>query len=202
MKKIALISLLALLSTSIFSQNGSSYQTFVNHKSTVKINGFGGPLIDFSGTIDGSAILAGGGGAVLLNDHLFFGGFGYSALGGFKPDALTEEDGYKDYFEYGGVWIGYIFQPNKVFHPVLDLQAGWGNAAIEYLEEGTITNFTAYVIKPSVEIEMNVYRFMRVGLNVSYRHVSEIDMSTGTTASLYNFSGPGIGLSFKFGWFE
>ncbi|SEH05450.1 Uncharacterised protein [Candidatus Venteria ishoeyi] len=159
-------------------------------------------MIDFSGTVDGFSILIGGGGAMTINNNLFLGGFGYSAIGGFNPDGLTEEEGYNDYFEYGGIWIGYVFKPNEVFHPAFDLKAGWGNSAIENVNEGTTSNFTAYVIKPSLEIEMNVTRYMKIGLDIHYRHVSEIDMSTTGTPSIYNFSGTGIGLSFKFGWFE
>ncbi len=202
MKKYLITALPILLTFALNSQVKPDFQTFRQHKSTIELKGIGGPMIDFSGTKDGFAILMGGGGAISINKNLFIGGFGYSAIGGLNPDGLTSEDGYKDYFEYGGIWMGYIFKPNEVLHPVIDLKVGWGNAAIENIDEGTTTNFTAYVVKPSFELEMNVARFMKMGFDVHYRHVSEIDMTTGTTPAIYNYSGTGIGLSFKFGWFD
>ena len=155
-------------------------------------------MIDFSGTVDAFTFLWGGGGAVIINKNLYLGVFGYSAYNGLNPDGYTKNDDYKNYFEYGGIWAGYVFKPNELFHPVIDLKAGWGNLAIENLETSVTINFSTYIIKPSFEIEMNINRFMKIGLDIHYRHIGKVDILTDS----YDLSGTGIGLSFKFGGFE
>lgn len=157
----------------------------------------GGPMIDFSGTVDAFTFLWGGGAAVSINKNIYLGGFGYSAFNGLNPDGFTKQEDYENYFEYGGVWAGYVFSPNKVIHPVFDIKAGWGNLAIENLNTGITNNFSTYIIKPSFEIEMNINKFMKIGLDVHYRHVGEVEIEKFT----YDFSGTGLGFSFKFGWF-
>ncbi|MCF8371070.1 MAG: hypothetical protein K9H64_05570 [Bacteroidales bacterium] len=198
MKTTGLLAFLIILASSLFAQETQTYQTFKNHKQTIEIKGMGAPMIDFSGTVDAFTFLWGGGAAAIINKNLYIGGFGYSAYNGLNPDGLTAEEDYENYFDYGGIWAGYIFKPNELIHPIFDIKAGWGNLAIDNLETGILVNFSTYVIKPSFELEMNINRYLKIGLDVHYRHVGKVEILTST----YDLSGTGVGLSFKFGWFE
>jgi hypothetical protein len=197
MKRLLIIPLIFFLMDG-FSQENKPVQTLFHHSSTIELKGVGGPMIDLTGSTSGFACLAGGGGAVLINRYLFFGGFGYSALGGFKPEGYTSSEGFRDYFEYGGLWTGIVFFPDQPIHPVFDLKAGFGNLAIEELQDGEVFNFSTWVVRPSLQIECNVTRFMKIAVDVHYRHTGEVQVYVNDYA---NLSGPGIGFSFLFGWF-
>ena len=53
------------------------------------------------------------------------------------------------------------------------------------------------VFEPSIGVEVNVFRWMRVGLEGGYRFVTSVD-APGLDDT--DFSSPIIGLRLKFGW--
>jgi hypothetical protein len=55
-----------------------------------------------------------------------------------------------------------------------------------------------FVIEPSIEVELNVIRFMRIAAGVSYRYASNLNLITTPNDSFNNFSGS---VTLKFGRF-
>lgn len=151
--------------------------------------------IDLSGAWGGSQIaltqfdgrlqaLHGGFGGVEFNKNLFIGGASYNTR---EYDAIDNSSNYN--MRYGGPIIGIGSQSHRVVHPhaMLLVAPGWGeapNAARENL----------LVIQPSAGVELNVFRWFRVGVRGGYR----IAASSGNVSDA--FSGGYGAVSFKFGW--
>lgn len=88
--------------------------------------------------------------------------------------------------------IGYTFNSNRSLHPSLYMKGGSGTLNISGEAKDKVT-----VYQPSVGIEANVFRWMRVGLDAGYRFVTNTN-TAGFTDS--DFSSPVVELRFKFGW--
>ena len=218
MKKIVLFVIATVLCYVAIAQEGDEFQTIFKNFKISSVRGFGGPSMSFS-TIDGQFVhFMGGGGAVILNDKFFFGGFGSGTTNLVNAkDYYTgtpEVNRYEDFrveMDYGGFWLGYIFGGKNPIHPIIHLQTGWGNV---HLSEDVIDNndfpfgysgssTTIYssgifVLNPVVEMEMNITKFLRLGIGANYRLVYGLDLNGYANN---DFAGPGGFLSFKFGWF-
>lgn len=159
-----------------------------------RISGFGGPIYNYTNVNGNIALLYGGGGGVLLNDF-FVGGYGMSN---------TTKISYNNSdmsVSYGGLWIGYSYHSSRAIHPAFYLQTGWGRikspSELKYNENYT-TNDRIFVVNPEIELEMNIFRFLRISFGINYRIIGGIDSNN---ENIPNLSGPGANIMFKFGWF-
>jgi len=201
MKKSVLLFIAIIIGLSVIAQD--DYKTIFGDGSIKKIRGFGGPLMTFT-TIDGQfAHMMGGGGGIILNDQVIFGGFGSGVTN--RIDAVRTVDGVELYTDqevdlgFGGLWFGYIIKGNAPIHPVIHTQIGWGSIELkdkdDYIAHSTDPIF---VLNPIVELEMNITRFFRLSVGGNYR----LGFGVGTRGfSDSDISGPGGFLAFKFGWF-
>lgn len=152
--------------------------------------------IDLSGAWGGSQIaltqfggdlqaLHGGMFGIEFNKNLFVGGASYNTR---EYDMIDNSSNYN--MRYGGPVIGIGSQSHRVFHPhaMLLVAPGWGeapNAARENL----------LIVQPSAGVEINVFRWFRVGLRGGYR-IATVNASSITD----DFTGGYGAVSFKFGW--
>ena len=95
-----------------------------------------------------------------------------------------------------GFTFGYSPLAHKALHPVINLYGGKGKITeINNLDGGINDNI--YVWQPSLTLEMNIFRWMKIGVDGGYRFVTESNL-TGITSK--ELSGPYAGLKMKFGW--
>ena len=90
-----------------------------------------------------------------------------------------------------GLSLGYSPIAHKPFHPVFNVYAGRGRISDESISD----NIQVY--QPSVTLELNVFRWMKIGLDGGYRFVYESNLNGISDQDL---SGPYAGLKLKFGW--
>jgi hypothetical protein len=90
-----------------------------------------------------------------------------------------------------GLTLGYSPWAHKPFHPVFNMYAGRGKISNDEILDNI------YVYQPSVTLELNVFRWMKVGIDGGYRIISESNLTSLTDQGL---SGPYAGLKLKFGW--
>ncbi|HBS88891.1 MAG: hypothetical protein A2W91_00880 [Bacteroidetes bacterium GWF2_38_335] len=163
-----------------------------------KISGFGGPLINFTKINGDFSFMMGGGGGILFNDNLFFGGYGMGNSNKLEIDSSVYAGNYLG-FANGGLWAGYVFMNKKKVHPCITLMLGWGNVTIAN-ELGYIQKLdNIYVITPGLDIEYSIASFLKITAGVYYRKVSgisEIDFTDD------NFSDLSVQITFKFGYFN
>ena len=199
MKKILLILLIIFITGSSFAQeDDEKMQTLIN--APVKIRGYIGPLMTYS-SIDGEyAYMSGFIASAIFNDKILFGFYSQSL----ETPSYSNNDNYQDAdmnFEHQGISIGYIFMPKKLIHFTANLMGGKGSLEVyNNLTEKWVKDDIIFNIKPMVEAEVNIFRFLRVGLGVNYNFAFDIDQIAGYTDQ--NFSGFGGNLSFKFGLFK
>jgi hypothetical protein len=109
---------------------------------------------------------------------------------------------------YGGILIEPILFPKYPVHVSFPILLGGGGIARSVLynyyypyeyTEVFVENAEAFLIaEPSIEIEFNVARWMRLGLGASYRLTTVFEPSSFETNPLNGFTG---GFSLKFGKF-
>lgn len=190
MKKACLLLTMILLAVTASAQENEGINVLFG-KST-KVRGFIGPAIELTSIAEDFTGLLGVQGGVML-DNFFLGGYGVGLTDNSQLQENVE-------FGYGGLFLGYRFLADKVFHPSVSAVLGMGsiNSADGFFPEDHI-----YVLAPIVELEINFTRFLKVSFGGSYRFVGGIsDEGAGMDFSNPDFSGPAGIVSFRFGWFD
>jgi len=120
-----------------------------------------------------------------INENFLIGWSGYGS-GTDLPDGTRVSIDGRD------LMLGYTFDSNKAIHPAVYLKTGTGS-----LEIGDNADDNVSVIEPSIGVELNVFRFMRIGIDGGYRFVNGVNT---TGYSDQDFSSAFIGLRLKFGY--
>ena len=197
MKKAIFTAVILAITFSVFSQEKEFRTVFDNRD--VRISGLGGPFMQFTAVAGEFAHMMGGGGAVLLN-NFFFGGYGLGLTNSI-PDYVNQNPSDRLTLGHGGFWVGYSLFGDKPVHVTFSSLIGWGEFGVMQ-DYGTypFVRDKIFVLSPTVEIELNLTRYFRIGAGASYNLYSLVDENMhGYTNS--DLSAPGGFLSFKFGWF-
>lgn len=163
------------------------------------VSGFGGPLIEFS-FIDGEfAASFGGGGALLLNQELFFGGYGYSVSNSISQVDNTGNRTSLD-FDHGGLWMGYIIDSDYLVHWVISSKFGWGNLTLNEADtDNELFSDDIFVFEPEGHVEVNINYWFKVKAGLGLRVVAGADNDFYQNDDLLSPTGS---ISFLFGWFK
>lgn len=180
----------------------------------VEHGGYGGPALKLSKVVGDPALLVGVEGGWLINHALAVGLAGYGLATRHDVPFATRVDGERSVlgFGYGGLRAAYSFAPYRLVHVGVGALLGAGGAvavsrnAIETLDrygDSQTKHHTAhadalFVLEPHAELELNVVRFMRIALSVSYRYVGAVDAPGMNSQKL---SAPAGALTLKFGYF-
>ena len=209
MKTIALTILLALTGVSLMAQDNESDQNNESQpiKTLLDNHGSCGVSIGFTSgysTIDNKDAYLGGISLGLVSNHQLTVGIAGRAFGCSSTfDNII--DGKEAYLAggYGGFYVEPILNPNEVIHITLPCIAGVGGAA--YAEhhhvdwendewdnddhrDYTLDSDAFFVLEPGIQIEMNVTRWMRVGVGASHRWFYGLDLRNTKEDMLDGFS--------------
>jgi opacity protein-like surface antigen len=119
-----------------------------------------------------------------INNDLLIGWSGY------KSDITS--DGRDVEIKGNDLLLGYAFRSDRLIHPLFYLQMG--SSKLEIQDVGSDRVFVA---QPTIGAEINITRFFKLGLDGGYRYFSGSNLAGYTDK---DFSGPVLGLRFKFGW--
>jgi len=212
------------LSLQGYAQDVNKPEYLFEGNGKVRVSGFGGPMVGFSATEGDFSVFSGGGGAVLLNQTFFFGGYGMGLTtqhnrGEFMmydptlnktvtyPNLVTE-------FGHGGLWLGYVHQSYKKVHLAASSKFGWG--ALTLIDEDyksdelwSLATDVVFVVTPQLEVEMNLFRWFKVNIGAGYRFVTGVDKTYCMTKDgpkikyfdAKDFSQPEVNVTFMFGGF-
>jgi hypothetical protein len=209
MKKTALFSIVFFFATifSIFAQEQKTLIGSVND-----FGGYGGPMMQFT-SIDGEfGFMMGGGGAALFNRKFILGGYGLgltnplnrqiTIAGSTDPIPALVNMG------HGGFILGYILNSEDVIHFGVSTLAGWGS--VYYTSP--LSNSPIYLngrdrlrffnFNPSLDVELNLTKFMRIQAGVGYRILAGYNPSANEGLTGSQLGGLTTSLNFKFGWFQ
>lgn len=197
MKKAIIISLMLATSISAFTQE-KEFQTIFDNQD-LRISGMGGPFMQFTSVAGEFGHMMGGGGAVLLN-NFFFGGYGLGLTNAI-PDYVNQNPSDRLTLGHGGFWLGYSLFGDKPVHVTFSSLIGWGEFGVMQ-NSGTypFVRDKIFVLVPTVEVELNLTRYFRIGAGASYNLYTLVDQNVHGYSN-GDISAPGGFLSFKFGWF-
>ncbi len=149
---------------------------------------WGGPSYDVSRIGDENIVHRGGQFGFEFNKSILVGWRNVNL-----EDQITFEEGSRvTDLDYNTFMLGYAMKPHRVFHPQFMLAAGAGD--INIAGEG---RDRVVVIEPSAGVEINVFRWFRIGLNGGYRIFTGTDFANLNDGDL---SRPYGEIKFKFGW--
>ena len=194
MKKAQIIFGLLLISSFLFAQE----QTLVGNG--FHSGGYGGPVLKIGNYNSNAGVLTGGRGAWIINHTFAIGGGGYNLTTKIDMDRTSESG--KDLFlgiNYGGVELEYIHNSDDVFHWTIHTTIGGGTVSM--VEENTRNEVFSdgfYVIEPTIHMDINIAKWFRIGVGVSYFAPIGAQLEDITSSEL---SGPNRALVFKCGAF-
>lgn len=111
-----------------------------------------------------------------------------------RDDILLNADNQRFDFKYNGGKLGYAFIPYKAVHPVLNFEVGRGEVKL-----GGVGKDQVLVLQPSAGIEINVFRWFRLGLEGGYRMVQNYDLGSVTEQQLSGAYGQAT-IKFGYSW--
>lgn len=191
--------MLSFLPLSVIAQDDFEH-LLENRKLSFSI--MGGPVVEFSGVHQNFGFSSGGAGAILLNQKLFFGGYGLRLAPVIGKDVTVDGVDYNNLeidFNHGGIWLGYIHNYKKLVHMGGSVKFGWGS--IE-LADGRLTVpyvDNVLVITPQVDVEVNITRWFKINAGGGYRFVTSINEDVFQTN---DFNSPTLTIGLMVGWFR
>jgi len=163
-------------------------------------SGFGGFMISIQ-PIDGTfTSLTGGGGAVIIGNRFYLGGYGM----GLADDLNVNYEGtdYNVDYGHGGFMLGYVIRPEDVIHFGVGSKIGWGE--VSFREKGLVQNpirvyDNVFIVHPTIEAEANFTNWFKFNVGVGYHLVTGVD---NVFYDETDMNGVAFNISFLFGWFD
>ncbi len=209
--KLMVISVLVLSSLSLHSQE-KEMQTLFKKSESVLLGGYGS--FDIKGSqLDGgfNGLFLGWHGGVILNNSYVLGLAGYGLLPTQKvnPPSNIAEFGTNYHLSggYGGLLFEYVNSPNKLLH--FNINTIVGAAGLTYTDlvnkeheiNKSYPKSVSFVVEPGIEAELNISKFFRMTLGLSYRYAPNIKLRYNESDNQNVFNGVSVNLGFKFGEF-
>lgn len=198
MKKTIFIALFTCASLQIFAQtwrynNGNQDETLFNrsHRSGFFVS----PIVEYS-DFKNDLTTATGGGLGFIAGDFFIGGYG---LGIVDYDKVLNED--FDHLEmgHGGLWFGFSAPQHEVVHFFSSVKAGWGAVNINFDNNNEDYEDSFFAVTPEAGLEVNVFRWFRIGGTVGYRFMNGLNNSA--TFDKKDFQTMTASLTFRIGGF-
>ncbi|ATX78315.1 hypothetical protein [Reinekea forsetii] len=186
------LALIVWLASSALTTSASAKDTLID-LDNARVGGYGGPMFK-SGQIQNEQtfeIGASGGATFTTGRHSI-------ALGGGIYSLANELDWDIDErleMSYGGLILGYTYNPEALAHVDTQLLLGAGGVTMVNLD-GANSDGTFLVSELTTQVSVNVTDFMAIGLGASFRQTSDPGI-IGLGAN--DLSSPGFFISFQFG---
>ena len=157
-----------------------------------------------------SGLMTGGKGGWII-DHKFViggGGFGLSTNPRYNLSSLQNQDSFAGLkLGYGGLLLEYILWPVKPVHIAFPLLIAAGEVNVSESENSYYSGFyngnllersSVFIVEPGVDLELNLLKFFRFGVGLSYRYAYGTNLVNFSDNDLSNLS---MNFIFKFGYF-
>lgn len=216
MKNILSLIFIFSLVISLYGQQEEEDQDRRNNRGEIqtlfgrnKVNngGYGGFGAGYTLIDDKDALISSGRGAWIIGHSLALGFSGTGFINSFHYDPYVDAD-VNLTGGYGGFLIEPIIFGRFPVHLSLPIVAGFGGIAYTQTQwtdapwgyqNSWIEDYDSYLIfEPGVEIELNILKFFRMAIGLTYRMTSDINLLNTAPDVLEGVSG---GISFKFGKF-
>jgi hypothetical protein len=154
-----------------------------------KITGYGTMDTRFSLINGKESVIIGGHGGVIFNSYFYLGlgAYGLVTTQNIATDPLDVPLDMQ--MGYTGLMLAMNVMPKKVVHFSIPLFVGVGNLVTEK-NDARLESSPFIIIEPGLQLEINLVRFMKIGLGGGYRMVRGSSLDNDITdASLSDWSG-------------
>lgn len=164
--------------------------------------GYGGPVFKYTqlGPNSEEGLLVGGQGGWIIDHTFVLGGAGFGLANSINANWIKYYVPQYLNFGYGGLFLAYINNSDKLIHYDINTIIGWGT--VNYRDKDYYnlydTDDSIFIVEPGIYIVANITKFFRVGAGASYRFVQGVEIE-GLTDD--NLSGPSAQVILKFGAF-
>lgn len=208
MKTILVTSVVLLTSFFAVSQNSTTRTLFNgNPAKNNNITGYGAASAKLTRFADKPALMTGGYGGVLLNHGFMIGAGAYALTNNvYVPNEKLNNNRVRYDMGYVGLVIEQMIAPHHLIHFTGNVLLGGGYVAKS--EAGkkpenlggnqTWDRSYFYAIEPSLGVEVNTFKWMKVAVGGSYRWISNSETPSITDAQM---SAPSGYVTLKFGKF-
>lgn len=187
MKKISLIVFHLILVVSVLS---AQKEETLFGKTGLKITGaWGGPAFGTTFFENETAVTRGTFWMLEFND-VISAGFGNERT--FESVQLIEGEVGKYDFKHNGFHVSFYPQTEKVLHPTFGFMLGGGE-----LNDNQGTKDGLFVVQPTAGLEVNVFKWWKVGVDGGYRIVTRVSLPGVENEDLSAFF---INLKLRFGF--
>ena len=190
--------LLFFVMINFFSYSQEKRESVISSEKYIKTGWYFSPATDISIIDQNYEVILSLDGGVNLNKNFCVGLFYSTVITSIDIQGYSADDGYKNYLDMAGLNMSYIFIPDKIIHPRINLKSGAANLAVENTDTGIFTNFTQFLLIPGISFDMNISSNISIGIQSSFRLIAPADLYIYKEAGL---SGSQIGLSLMIGNF-
>ncbi len=198
MKKFLLLAITLIYGTVCYAQ-GRTPQTLLGD-GIEYTSGFGGFMLQFP-TIENEVwSMTGGGGAVIINNQFYIGGYGFG-LADDKEITVDTVD-YDIDFGHGGLIMGYVIMPENMVHFVIESKVGWGEVTFRekpFNAASSTINDNMFILNPMASVEVNMTTWFKLNFGLGYQIANGVD---NFYFESNDFDGMTYNLSLLFGWFR
>ena len=145
-----------------------------------KITGYGSLNSKFTRLNGKDAVLIGGYGGVIFNGYFYFGIGAYGLVSTSQFSGTYPEQNLDMHMGYTGLMMGFNVMPKKVVHFSAPLFLGVGNLELEH-HDVFVENSAFLLIEPGLQLELNIVRFMKIGVGAGYRMVHSTNLRNPIT---------------------
>jgi len=186
--KLYLLTIGFLLSMGLIQaqESDNEVRTIFGSKKDHSNGGYGAIMVNYSQIMERDALLVGGRGAWVIDHNFGLGLGGYGFMTDPQMDNIKGEE-YQISGGYGGLLLEPVIASKSPVHLSFPILIGAGGVAYnkhwqeyEYDEdnhESYEDSDAFFVLEPGVELEFNMLKFFRLGLSVTYRYTSNINLS-------------------------
>lgn len=181
--KLLLIATFCLFSAALFGQREET----LFGRSGGLTGAWGAPVYNYSQFGEDWVYVRGGYGGLEFGRSLFIG------WGGFRTKENVNIEGVDPFrFRYGGLMLGVAPNSYRSVHARFNVLAGGGRLDLADGERDRV-----FVMQPSAGVEINIFQWMRLGLDGGYRFVMDSDVAGLESGDL---SAPFFQIDLKFGF--
>lgn len=164
--------------------------------------GFGGPSLKVARIKEEVGYFMGGYGGWFINHTLMIGGGGYGLVNNVKaPESGPNGEALYYNMGYGGLILEYVNNSHNLFHFMINTLIGAGDLGYRRADGSVNWDYahdTFFIVEPSINLEINVTHFFRVGMGLGYCYIDGLQLAGITQQDLTGVSG---NLYLKFGSF-
>ena len=175
------------------------------------LNAFGAADLKIGDLKGERGLLVGAYGGFIINRRYLFGVAGYGLVTNLEFEGQvpgqTETKQLNLHGGYGGIIIGATIAPRELIHVSIPIVLGAGSLEVVDKDffinnpadsEFTVENSVFFVAQHGVEVEINITKYFRLGIGMTYRYISGTELENVKDEDV---SGTTAMISFRFGRF-